>query len=306
MGRSRQPLRPIAPPGAKGRAAGLLVAAALFHAGCSRTPTSSPTSRPSTSLATRPGIASAPATRPVLVAEAADWSTDECLANLDDEALCISAAVQLVRLSGQACAAVPRHLDEADAVRLRVVRLDAGHYALGAADAKDPSALHAPVLIDAMGNVCEIVVRADAPPSSAPSRDVAGAAAWLRVSADGEVFPHLILAGRRIFLATATDKPAMTLRHPVDYRFGVRSGDGFDHVALVGRSDRGEDVVVARYLWDPFELRFLGPASDKLPAPLSGRFELELGESGALLPVGGEIPAPDPLQPLPETRREPS
>jgi hypothetical protein len=58
-----------------------------------------------------------------------------------------------------------------------------------------------------------------------------------------------------------------------------------------------EPVEVAQYRWDPDEGAFVGPERDRLPAPSSARFELDLRESKALIPVGGEIPEPPPTPP---------
>jgi hypothetical protein len=63
---------------------------------------------------------------------------------------------------------------------------------------------------------------------------------------------------------------------------------------------------VARYTWDPYELTFMGPAADKLPDPPGSRFEIDLARSPVLIPVGGEIGEPDPIEEYvpPEEREE--
>lgn len=83
---------------------------------------------------------------------------------------------------------------------------------------------------------------------------------------------------------------------------GDHPQDGEPAVAQVKASEMGEAAVVgpvevARYQWDLFESMFMGPAADKLPAPLKGRFELDLEASAWLQPVGGEIGDPDAISP---------
>jgi len=88
----------------------------------------------------------------------------------------------------------------------------------------------------------------------------------------------------------------------------LRSESGYPYVALLwrgssaaedeeGKAGSAEPVEVARYTWDPWELAFTGPLSDKLPDPPGGLFELELEQSEALIPVGGVIPEPPPIPP---------
>lgn len=283
----------------------LIGVVAVLAVGCSGPAQPSATSRPAPAASRPAAAASAPTTRTVLVPEVNEWSAEECLANLDDDELRVSAAVRLVRLSGRPCAAVPPRLDQDAASRLRVERLDAGTHVLGVADASAPRAIRNPVLIDAGGAVHELSV-VNPPGSGAAASQPGPEGAVLIVSTDGEVFPHVVVTRTRVYLAAAPDKPALTLRRPDDLRFDVRSGEGYEYVALLHESAAGEECEAARYLWDPFELRFMGPASDRLAPPLSGRFELDLNESHALLPVGGEIPAPDPLKPVADQPRDPS
>lgn len=218
-----------------------------------------------------------------------DWSAAEALERLADEKLGISAAVRLVRLTDIEPLCAPVALTDATVARLRLVRLAEDLWALGLTDRSSANVLHAPALIGPDGGV-ELV--ADGTEEEALT---------LHVSPDAEVFPHLLISPRRVLIAAAPPQLALTLQSPPIIGFARREQSGYGYVALLWHGETSWREV-ARYEWQPYELAFAGPASDKLPDPSDGKFVLDMDQSPLLIPVGGEIPEPTPRLPPEEYR----
>jgi hypothetical protein len=215
----------------------------------------------------------------LLVPESADWTAAEAVTHLDDGRLAVSAAVRLVRLDEAEPLCVPEEFTDATASRLQVVPLADGLWALGLFDERDGAALHAPMLIDADGAVH---ILADGTEEEL---------LVLRVSADADVYPHLLVAPRRVWLATVPPQLALTLDTPEEVGFRGWVAEGRGYVALMIGAGAGYEEV-AQYYWEPYELAFQGPASDVLPDPPGGKFVLDMEQSPLLIPRGGEIPPP--------------
>jgi hypothetical protein len=129
--------------------------------------------------------------------------------------------------------------------------------------------------------------------------------AVLHVSDDSDVFPHLIVTPTRVLWVADDVTSALVGKRLPHVAFSWVPNDGFPYIAMRLSGAVGESSELARYAWDPYEFAFMGPLADKLPDPPAGRFELDLEASKALVPVGGEIPEPEPLaqpqdQPQPE------
>jgi hypothetical protein len=261
---------------------------------------------PNQPATTQPTADTQPAEQPheesVILPESQSWSRDEALAKLDDEAAGVSAAVRLVRLAEAAPLGVPDPLPARIAARLRVLPLSDELWALGWSVASDERQLRSAVLIGSAGEV-EL-------PVSGTEEELS----LLYVSDDVDVFPHLLITPLRVLIVATPVQPAIVAKSLGDSQFALRHERGFPYVALVcagvveGEGDQeppAEPVEVTRYTWDPYEMAFMGPASDKLPDPPGGRFEMDLEQSLVLIPVGGEIAEPDPVEEyIPPEERE--
>lgn len=272
------------------RVLAITAALMLVVAWCSGCDGEAPASAPVESAAqtgVEAPVASAPvAEPPVLDPASASWSQKEAVAKLVAGEQTLSAAVRLVRLAEIALDAVPDPLPN-DLARLLDVRpLDEGRWVLGVRDAKRADVLWSGAMIGADGGVQTLA-------------EDGGAAVAVRVSADADVFPHMVIARDRVRFPDALDETALLLLHPESVGFAVRELDGFPYLALVPWEDP-DGAELARYRWDPYELMFLGPARDNIAAEHGGgEFELDLHESVALEPVGGKIPEP-PAAPPPD------
>jgi hypothetical protein len=265
----------------------LLTLLLLAAAGCDKA--SPPPAAPPVQAAARADAQTPPLKDPLLP-ESHTWTAAQAVERLDNDAQ-LSAAVRLVRLADVQPLVVPDPLPPALAVRLRVVRLSAGHWALGCEDADDAKRLRSPVFIDAAGEVT----------LAAGGLEEELAVLWL--SDDGDVFPHLVAGPHWVALAKTPTQDALVLKSPLNVRFALAHKDGFPYVALVLPNGK-ETPEVARYRWDPYENTFMGPAIDKLPDPPGGKFELDLEQSSGLQPVGGEVPEPQENVPPPPQRPE--
>jgi hypothetical protein len=224
----------------------------------------------------------------VILPESHEWSREEALAKLSDEAAGVSAAVRLVRLAEVEPLCVPDPLPPRIAERLCLAPLSDSQWALGWSVGDDERRLQSVALIGVDGSV------------QLPVGGVEEEVSVLHVSDDADVFPHLLFTPLRVMTVGDGVEPAITAKSLGGSRFALRRERGIPYVALVWRglpeAKIAEPIEVARYTWDPYELTFMGPAADKLPDPPGGRFEMDLKQSHALVPVGGEIGEPDPVE----------
>lgn len=249
-----------------------------------------PTPAPNKSPAATPVADSQPAPPPATTFAAGydEWTAQQATERLTHADQALSAAVRLVRLSGQSVLCVPPDMPNNFAERLAVVQLSDDWFALGFAN-RQRRRLRAPVLISADGEVTQ--------PVTGFEQEVA----VLYVAKDPDVFPHLIVTPTRVLWISDEIVPALVGRKLPHVTFAWTDNEGFPYIALrlsgaAGASDGPEKSgEVAKYTWDPYEYAFMGPLIDKLPDPPGGEFELDLKASQALVPVGGEIPEPEPL-----------
>lgn len=217
--------------------------------------------------------------------ESTNWSAAEAFAHLNDESPVVtrSAALRLLALSGLAPACLPAVLSEESAASLRVVELSESLYVFGRELA--PGHLACPVLLSSPGTA-QVPYNADA-----------GFADFF-VSDDADLFPHVLVAAGAVRIAADELRDAIVAADLGPARFTVLREERRSFVALVLPGDPPDTPrEIARYRWDPFELMFMGPASDAFPADVGGRFVIDLHRSPALVPVGGEIPASAPNLP---------
>ena len=263
---------------------GLLIFVTLMHA-CDRADRSATPAPSATPQAAEPG------TKLTLIVPGAEsWAPDQAFIRLADPHDGLSAAVRLVGLSGLEPLCVPAEMSDATASHLRVVPLSNECWALGVADLRDDQVLRAPVLLNPDGEVRLV------------AEGLEEELLCLHVAKDAEVFPHLLISPRHVWVFLGSVEPALTLAGPDVAGFCLREEGGFPYVALVTGAIGHEFVEVARYLWEPYEFAFTGPAKDALPDPPGGKFELDLPNSPRLIPMGGEIPDPKPLPEPPRMR----
>jgi len=241
--------------------------------------------------ATAPAASVPPPPNPLLP-ERESWSRQEALLRLADEGARVSAAVRLVRLAGVRPLCVPDPLSAEFARQLRVVALSDASWAIGLRTA-DERQLCAPALICEDGRVVL--------PAAGPEEEIA----VLHIAENPDIFPHLLITLERVWIVAAEPQSALLVKSPAGLWFDIRQDGGYAYVALLWQK-RGAGagaeaagaapVEVGRYKYDPYELAFLGPLADKLPDPPGGLYELDLEQSQALVPVGGVIPEPPPVE----------
>lgn len=232
-----------------------------------------------------------------------------------DDSTRLSAALRLIRLADIHASAVPDPLPDRAAAGLRVENVHGGGWVLGRGGLEQDR-LASPILIDAGGGVTLPVEGAEEEVSQfVPSDDAA-------------VFPDLVLTPTRVLIV---DNPVRTVLVAKDLggaRIDVQHQDETPLIVLLftppattapasapasapfsapssdssapTSAPANAPVVVARYYWDQIELAFVGPASDRLPDPPGGFFELDLELSTGLVPVGGEL---KPIEPAPDSPR---
>lgn len=237
----------------------------------------------------------APQSQPVaepVAPGSSEWSRAEACTHLDDEKLGVSAAVRLVRLAELEPLCVPGALTADHMRRLRLVSLGPERWALGLTEKRKKDMLRAPVLIAADGTI------------TALAEGVEEELLVLYVSPDAEVFPHVATTPLRVLIVGEEVVPAIVRKAEQPVRFALRQEGGYSYVGLLAAGGRG-DAEIARYIWDPYEMVFLGPAADRLPDPPGGQFQIDLKASRRLEPRGGEIPEPEENREPPPRRDEP-
>ncbi len=231
---------------------------------------------------------SQPAPQPKLTMLAAGsdtWTRDTAYANLADTDLAVSAAIRLVRLAKLAPLCVPDVLTDDHIYRLTFVQFNEHLYALGLVVGSDRACLHAPILFRPEGVVEPVAV--------GPLEE----ATRLYLSADTERFPNVFVQPDRVSVLTEDGLTiAIILEPDPDVVFDLRVEDDLGRIVLL-LADR--PVEVSKYLWDPWESAFIGPAVNRLPDPPGGSFYIDLEGSRMLVPMGGEMPEPEPIKQTP-------
>jgi hypothetical protein len=191
---------------------------------------------------------------------------------------------------------------------LKLRRLNEHFWVLGVSMPGHERRLRAPVLLNAAGEVLT------------PLEGMEEELSVLRVSDDADVYPHLLLTPRRVFLVKEALEPALMVKLRDGLGFELRVEDEIPYVGVMwsgvaptsrpadtqpanSSTERSGPVEVGRYAWEPYELTFVGPAANTLPDPPGGTFEIVLGASPLLIPMGGVIPEPDMREQQPPPRR---
>ena len=273
----------------------LLTLALLLTCGCNQSPPQQPATQP----AATPATASSPAEPSAASAAAVplpagwdQWTRDEALSRLSQEDSAVSAALRLVRLAEVVTTLAPAELTATHLKSLRVMRVTERQFVFGFATDVD-RLLRAALLIGADGAVTRLVEGDDEP------------FARFYVSQDAEVFPHLVVQPDRVTIWGEVRRVALVLKSGSGLRFDVHMHNEYPFVGLfTGLADSPTEAT--RYRWDPYELAFIGPQTDKLPPPAEGVFELDLSESQALVPEGGAIEPPKPIENKPPPQKQPT
>ncbi|MFN0136155.1 MAG: hypothetical protein ACKVS9_08580 [Phycisphaerae bacterium] len=253
--------------------------ASMLAAGCQPSPltppASQPASRPTESM---PASAAAqPASR-----EWESWTREQALAKLADDSSAAGAAVRILELAQVASPIVPQTTTDTHLRAVRVIRFSEQYFACGL-QTDNERLLRAAVLIDATTGEVQKTDSSDAESMT-----------LFYVSADAEVFPHLLVLTDRVRTWGSDAKDAVVFKPLTGLRFDLRTHNEYPYVALL-YTQEGKTEEVARYKWDPYELSFMGPETDKLPEPSTQNFEIDLSASQALVPVGGDIEPPKPI-----------
>lgn len=261
---------------------------ALFLAGCSGDDKSSQASQHVNADSDHSSAASQPAqtnateapagAKSPLMPESPNWTREQAVAHLDDDAAAISAAVRLVELSD---VETPLKGGEWSAERvnaLRIAPLGEDGYVFGSVDKANENLLSGAMRINPDGQVTLVVVE-----------EMPGARVY--ASPDHDLFPSLLIGKHEVRMLSDLESEAMKVESPESAEFDMHVEDDIATLVLVVPAD-GATAEAARYHWDPYELTFIGPAVDKLPDPPGGKFTLDLKRCGALTPMGGELPPP--------------
>ncbi|MFH1748132.1 MAG: hypothetical protein ABIG44_13935 [Planctomycetota bacterium] len=242
---------------------------------------------PSTQPASTKSATPTPAAQLTLLTAGWDtWTRDQAVTHLAHEQAGVSAAVRLIRLAEVAPLCVPAELTDAIVAKLRLTPIGDDLWVLGLADRHNMQVLHAPVLISTDGDV-QLV-----------GAGVEEELTTLHVSPDADIFPHLLISPRRVWLASLPLQAGLQLSEPPTVGFAARQQDGYTYIGLMHKGEAGWNEV-ARYQWDPYELGLAGPAMDALPDPPGGKYKMDMNASPLLIPMGGEIPQPEPLENTP-------
>lgn len=260
--------------------AGLVALLLLVGCGGDDAPPDNAAAAGTTAVAANTTPAPPPSEPPALLPASPAWSAEQAFSRLGDDDLRVqrSAAVQLIKLSGQTPTLMPGSLDDAALRALAVRPLGANHFAVGIGDTDDPQSLWAPVQLNADGQVAPLDADTDGP-------------VRLVVSADLDLTPHVLIKPADVLVwSDGQWETGMRLVTPEHVRFAL------DEEAVVLRLNlvltAAPTTEAATYRWDFAEMMFLGPLMDELPAPAVGDFELSLNDSTYLVPVGGLMPDP--------------
>lgn len=269
---------------------GLLLCIAAVG-GCSGEdkPPAKPPENSNRTTATPPAktVAADPTPAPPLLPESHTWTREQAAERLADDNAALSAAVRLLELSDWKFEDPEAAWTHERVAAMRVMPIAEDKFVFGRSD---PANEH--LLIDA------VFIHSDGTTESLPGET--SSAMRVYASPDRDLFPSLLLSGRQVRLISDLSNEALLVESPESVAFDLRVRDELANIVLVFERD-GVRSDVARYRWDPYELTFIGPASDKLPDPPGGKFQLDLRRSTALTPMGGEIPPPPENQtPPPE------
>ena len=257
----------------------ILLASALLS-GCSRPPA------PSNSSSEH---------KDAMPAASRAWTREQAAKNLNDPNEAVPAAVRLVRLSDVRALCVASDLTPELAAHLQVLPLREKQFALGFKQGSTGRRLVAPVILDDTGGVV------------APVPWERQEQAVLILSENVEIFPHVIVLPREVFLLRNDPLRAIVAKSIGKGHFEALNERRGPSVAIVveipaaSPGERPRRKVAARYRWDLAEQMFVGPGADNYPDPPGGGFEMDLESSGALLAVGGIINEPE----LPEPESQP-
>jgi hypothetical protein len=215
------------------------------------------------------------------------WTREAACEKLADEETGVSAAVRLAQLSEASPLCLPAELGDDLFSQLRLRALDDQNRVFGIADAHRENCLRAPVIINVDGQVTRLAA------------GVEEEVLRLHLADDPDIFPHVLLYPDRVLIYDQGEfVPAIVLAPDQRrVRFLLRRERGFPYVSLTLTSAPAREVT--RYLWDPYEFAFMGPAVDALPDPPGGKFEVDLESSSWLVPLGGELPEPKPIDQVP-------
>ncbi len=278
-------------------AAFILACGALAGVGCNRT------TSPGASVA--PPVASQPAPQAKGVAPPAEVQTwtrevalDRLMIGVDDatnQRDAVWAALRLIELDQLEALVAPETLTEDHFAALRVSRLTPTWCVLGLALGTAPNQLRAPIFFAADGKIAQPVV------------GVEEELALLVRSADHEVFPHLLMLPQSVIAISDTIttgggiSAALALAEGAPVRLRLEPNDGAPFIAARPLDRGAPDREIARYTWDPFEMRFYGPAREKLAPDAEPTFAINLAASPLLVPRGGVVESPA-SRPVPESR----
>ncbi|MGE3182787.1 MAG: hypothetical protein AB7N71_14245 [Phycisphaerae bacterium] len=198
-------------------------------------------------------------------------------------------ALRLAQLADCEPLLAPDNVTDATVRLLRVKALDTERYLLGVAVPGNERAMRAPVMIHNDGRVETIAAGVDEE------------LATLYISADADIFPHIVLTPHCVsVLHDATESAIVLASADSACRFRYQENRGAPYIALSPAQNTEEGDEAARFTWDPYELFFSGPASDYLDEKEGLTFEIDIAASPLLIPQGGIIPEAKTKEPEPE------
>lgn len=223
----------------------------------------------------------------LLKPESLEWSRDQAAEFLAEDDSRMSAALRLVQLQEPEALCRPARITDDTVRKLRLVPLGPSAWTVGFVVADHPRLLRAPVVVTSAGEAWRTATGAEEE------------TALLVLSADADVFPHVVLTPVRVVLLDPQPVTAVERKAQPHLSFAWADAGGLPYVALRIREEMAGREI-ARYTWDPYELQFTGPARDRLQEGREECFELILPNSKRLVPRGGIIPKPEPTESQPE------